>query len=104
LSPDASKTLEQAVIESEILDNLPPEADILLAEVQPGDVVIISEEGSHAIKFVDPGTGKSFFVYNSDYTFLKNENGEVIARKGGIDTVLEPKFVNGKLDIDMNNK
>lgn len=97
--PDTSSTGVYKAVEDEIFGSLPKEADVLLESYGAGDGAVVLEGGSSAIKFIDPGTGKSFFTYNTGFMFYQNEMGDLMAKKGGVEYFIRPEFKQGELEV-----
>lgn len=93
------------VVKASIFEKLPVAADVLLeAHGSSGDIITLTG-GSSAIKFVEPGSGKSFFVHDRGYAFDKDKDGNLIAKKAdGEEYLVKHKFTGGKIKLVLKKK
>lgn len=98
-----SEAQKIAAVEDRVFKFLPPEAEVLLAVPQKGEMAVVEEKGLHAIQFFESSTGKKFFLYHPDYIFLKGENNEILIKKGEELYVAQP-FIDKKGRLQLNPK
>lgn len=83
----SERGMEDAVKE-DIMNQLPDKgaSNLLFAEAQKGDGILVVEGGSHAVRIEDPNNFSNAYILKSnEYIFTKDLDGDPIAQKDGID-------------------